>query len=82
MEGLEQPKHRVLTNAGSCTGQEADTCAAESWAVWVLSLKLQLPGSGEHIISTRLGFCLVIVLLKSQELCIVSVYVPNLNSGQ
>ena len=51
----------------------------QSWAVWILSLKLQLPESGEHIISARLGFCLVIVLLETRELCIVSVHLPNLN---
>lgn len=76
VKGQEPLNCRVLTKAGSRTGQrspaqEADACTAESRAVWVLSLKLQLPESGECIISTRLGFCLVIVLLETQELCIV-----------
>lgn len=87
MKGQEELKHRVLTKASSCAGQcsavqEADACTTESWAVWILSLKLQLPESGEGIISARLGFCLVIVLLETGELCTVSAHLPNLNAGQ
>lgn len=86
-KGQEQLKHRGLTKAGCHAGQcsavqEADDCTVESWVVWILSLKLQLPESGEHIIRARLGFCLVIVLLETQKLCIVSVHLPNLNAGQ
>lgn len=87
VKGQEQLKHWGLTKASSHAGkcsavQEADDCTVESRAVWILSLKLQLPESGEHIIRARLGFCLVIVLLETQELCIVSVHLLNLNAGQ
>lgn len=43
-----------------------------------LSLKLQLPEAGEPVISARLGFCLVIVLLETQEIGIVSGHLPRL----
>jgi len=61
VKGQEQLKCRVLMKAGFPAGQcsrRQMACTAESRAVWVLSLELQLPESGERIISTWLGFVL------------------------
>lgn len=71
VQGWERLKLSVLAKAWCCC----------HWvtAVWVLSLRLPLPESGEHIISARLGFLSYIVLLGSQER-VVSVHLPDSNA--
>lgn len=41
-----QSTQGAVKNLLLCAGQEADACPAESLAVWILSLKLQLPEPG------------------------------------